>query len=557
MLRILHLEDDPVDADMVLDLLRNDGFEVESDCVDTLPAFQEQLEAGAHALILSDYTIPGVDALEALRLARQLRPTVPFVFVSGTVGEDAAIETLKTGATDYVLKQRMARLVPAVRRALEEAREQARRRQAEEALAKTNARLDGIITSAMDAIISINAEQRIVLFNPAAEKMFRVASSEALGQSIDRFIPERFRARHARDVAHFGETGASARRMGALGTIFGLRANGEEFPIEASISQIELAGEKLYTVILRDITERKEAERVQAWLASFPQQNPNPIAEVGVDTGEVRYVNPAASRLFPRLHHQGLAHPWLAGVKEIARGELAGGTQVARREVEADGRWYAQVIGRVAGSTQVRLYAIDITERKQAEAALAQARDRLEETVAERTAQLVQANSNLQAFTHTAAHDLRSPLRAIKGFSSIALEVCGPRLDSVGQSYLERVTRAADKLEGLLGDLLEYSRLSQADVKLERIDLPKTVRDALGLLEVEVRNKDAEIEVEDSMPSVMGHTATVALIMTNFVSNALKFVPLNVRPRIRIWAESLPRRTSSDERRARHDSATE
>src|SRR3954471_20672295 len=98
MLRILHLEDDRVDADLALDLLRQEGMQAESVQVDTLAAFESELKRGGHSLILSDYTIPGVDPLDGLRLARRLRPETPFVFLSGTLGEDVAIETLKQGA---------------------------------------------------------------------------------------------------------------------------------------------------------------------------------------------------------------------------------------------------------------------------------------------------------------------------------------------------------------------------------------------------------------------------------------------------------------------------
>jgi signal transduction histidine kinase len=141
MLRILHLEDDRVDADLALDLLRQEGMQAESVQVDTLAAFESELKRGGHSLILSDYTIPGVDPLDGLRLARRLRPETPFVFLSGTLGEDVAIETLKQGATDYVLKQKIARLVPAVRRALQEAEEQLRRKDSEAALLQAQAEL--------------------------------------------------------------------------------------------------------------------------------------------------------------------------------------------------------------------------------------------------------------------------------------------------------------------------------------------------------------------------------------------------------------------------------
>jgi PAS domain S-box-containing protein len=134
------------------------------------------------------------------------------------------------------------------------------RRQAAQAVQESQARLNGIITSAMDAIITINHDQRIVLFNAAAEAMFGYPAATLIGQPIDRLIPQRFRDIHRQHIRAFEQTGVTNRHMGALGAISGVRANSEEFPIEASISQIEVGGHKFFTVILRDITERKRAE---------------------------------------------------------------------------------------------------------------------------------------------------------------------------------------------------------------------------------------------------------------------------------------------------------
>ena len=141
-LRILHLEDDPLDTELVHNLLHAEGLPARIERVDTLAAFQNALEHECYALILSDYTLPGTDPMEALVLARRLCPHVPFIFLSGTMGEDTAIESLKKGASDYVLKQRLARLAPAVRRALAEAEEQVCRQRAEEALRELNATLE-------------------------------------------------------------------------------------------------------------------------------------------------------------------------------------------------------------------------------------------------------------------------------------------------------------------------------------------------------------------------------------------------------------------------------
>jgi PAS domain S-box-containing protein len=142
------------------------------------------------------------------------------------------------------------------------------RKRAEEELRVSQAQLTNMIGSAMDAIITIDANQRVMIFNAAAEKMFCCPAHEAIGHSIDRFIPERFHAAHRGHIRAFEETGVTDRSMGALGALFGFRADGHEFPIEASISQIEVKGEKLFTVILRDITERKRAEHEHEQLLS-------------------------------------------------------------------------------------------------------------------------------------------------------------------------------------------------------------------------------------------------------------------------------------------------
>jgi PAS domain S-box-containing protein len=134
------------------------------------------------------------------------------------------------------------------------------RKQAEQKLRDSQAKFTAIIESAMDAIIAIDVDQRIVLFNPAAERMFCMAAGQALGQPLERFIPEPYRAAHGEHVKHFGRTGTTSRAMGTLGSIRGLRASGEEFPIEASISQLLVGDTKLFTVILRDISERKRTE---------------------------------------------------------------------------------------------------------------------------------------------------------------------------------------------------------------------------------------------------------------------------------------------------------
>src|SRR3984893_6811226 len=140
-LRILYLEDDPRDAELVQETLASDGIRCHITRVETEADFIASLEQGGFDLILADYTLPSFDGLSALKIAQQGWPHGPLIFVSGTLGEEVAIEALKIGATDYVFKMGLSRLVPSVRRALREARERTELSRAEDGLRRSEAYL--------------------------------------------------------------------------------------------------------------------------------------------------------------------------------------------------------------------------------------------------------------------------------------------------------------------------------------------------------------------------------------------------------------------------------
>jgi PAS domain S-box-containing protein len=138
------------------------------------------------------------------------------------------------------------------------------RKGTEERLKESQNRLESIVQSAMDAVIAIDDDQRIVVFNAAAEKMFGCPEQDAIGTSIDRFIPERFRTTHRAHLRQFGQSEVAIREWGGTRVLLGLRANGEEFPIETSISRTLARGKKTFTVMIRDVTERRRAEEALA-----------------------------------------------------------------------------------------------------------------------------------------------------------------------------------------------------------------------------------------------------------------------------------------------------
>ena len=172
--------------------------------------------------------------------------------------------------------------------------------------------LAGVLDCAMDAIITVDEQQLILLYNAAAEKVFGWPRQQILGQPLERLLPQRFRAAHAQHVGRFGTTGVTSRRMGARNVIYGLRADGHEFPLDASISQLDTPGGKLFTVVVRDIGQRLEAEeqhaRLAARLAAMLDSAMDAIISVDEAQTIVLY-NRAAERIFGWPSDQVLGQP--------------------------------------------------------------------------------------------------------------------------------------------------------------------------------------------------------------------------------------------------------
>jgi PAS domain S-box-containing protein len=170
-------------------------------------------------------------------------------------------------------------------------------KQANRALRDSQNLLANVFGSAMDAIISVDDDQHILFFNPAAEKMFGCHADAAIGQPIERFIPERYRAAHKEHIFRFVQAQVTNRKMGALGILYGLRADGAEFPMEVSISQMEAGGKKFYTVILRDISERQRAEDALRLLSGSIEQSYDAII-IWEFNGAIIFWNQGAEMLY-------------------------------------------------------------------------------------------------------------------------------------------------------------------------------------------------------------------------------------------------------------------
>lgn len=257
-LRILHLEDNDMDALLVHTALQRSEFRCEIDRVDTREDFIAGLNRGGYDIILSDFSLPNFNGLSALELSHEKLPDVPFIFVSGTIGEDMAIDALKSGATDYVLKQRLARLLPAVHRALVDAAERVALRRAEEAMIQSESKYRHLFECLGEAALLCDARSgRVIDTNHQAEILFGRPRAEIVGSNIERLLSPQTLAEFRR---HFcdGTEATVGERVVFEGEIPSTGSN--VVPVSVSATPIILYGRRLVLGLYRDVTERKRAE---------------------------------------------------------------------------------------------------------------------------------------------------------------------------------------------------------------------------------------------------------------------------------------------------------
>ncbi|HEU5467655.1 MAG TPA: ATP-binding protein [Gemmatimonadales bacterium] len=165
----------------------------------------------------------------------------------------------------------------------------------------------------------------------------------------------------------------------------------------------------------------------------------------------------------------------------------------------------------------------------------------LEKRVKTRTSELQERNEELESFAYSISHDLRAPLRAMDGFSQALLEEYGDQLDATGRQYAERVKAGARRMDLLIRDLLAYSKMTRSDIKVGPVELDRVVRSALDQVEGDARARGARVVVEDRMPRVLGHEATLTQVMMNLIANGIKFVPVGRTPEVRVRTEARDR----------------
>ncbi len=272
-IRVLLVEDSHDDAWLVQRQLERGGFSPEILRVQDADALRGALEGARWDVVLADYSLPAFSGLDAVRIVRQHCPSLPCLLISGTVGEQVAVAAMRLGANDYLMKDNLTRLVPAIERELRESESRGERRRAERALAASEERTRLIIEHALDAVVSFTAQGHVAEWNLRAEELFGRSRVEVIGRPLQEVVLARASWAAFAEALADGFPPSSAFGIKRRAEIVGEHRDGRELSLELSLVPVPSSGGLSYSAFLRDLSERRESEAKRASLEAQLRQS--------------------------------------------------------------------------------------------------------------------------------------------------------------------------------------------------------------------------------------------------------------------------------------------
>lgn len=572
-LALLILEDQPADVELMLHQLRRAGYAPTWQRVDNEADFLAALDPGLD-LILADYTLPQFDAMRAFDVVRGRGLDIPFIIVSGTIGEERAVAALHSGIADYLLKDRLARLGAAVARALQQRQQIIETRRAELAL-QSQAQLNTAVLNALTAEVAVlDSTGMIIAVNTAWERFERVEGSPPFARTG---IGANYLdvCRHAAKEEPESDAAAVLAGLEAV-----LSRQQRHFMFEYTcvtptadrwflLHATPLGDRDGIVVVHEEITSRVQAElalrAAETKYRTLVEHIPAIVYQAALDEhSSTLYVNAQIEKVLGFTPTEWMANPqqWLTQLHPRDFEQVF--TTVARlqaneepirtefRMLARDGRvvWFndeAVVIRDASGQPLYMLgIMLDITARKQAEEQVHQLNAELEMRVAQRTAELIEANTRLRELNlfkdnmlAITSHDLRSPLGAIQSMAEILSEEAS--LSEETLQLTRSIYATSRHLIDIVSKLLDLARLESGKVQLDLAELyaSEVALQVIDALHASAHAKSIAIRlvVEPDEPIVQADFTKLVQILSNLVSNAIKFtmpggqVTLTIGPR--------------------------
>jgi PAS domain S-box-containing protein len=518
-LRILFIEDNELDAELV-------SAHLELENVGILKRIQseaqmtEALRTQTWDVILADDALPTFNAQAALAVLKRSGLDIPFIVVARNVGEARAIEMMKAGANDFVLKTDLSRLVPCLFREIAEAANRAARRRAEARLKNREVQLSALLENAYDGIVTTEANGRIVEFNRAAQKIFEVSREEIIGTSLTHLLTGPGRPRKMPD--------------GSLLEYTFTTSTGRELHVEISAVKMVIENQDLVTYFIRDVTERKNQQNALIESESNFRKLADSMPQIVWTSGGDRRINYANQRwyeytgLTPEATLGGtaadLVHPE-DRAKTLAAQQMAivnGSSMMSETRIRAangDYRWFLirSTAIRDRYENILRWYGTftDIHEQKLAAEELEHAKN-----IAEN------ANRAKSNFLANMSHEIRTPLGAILGFAELMAD---PEQNAQERlEYIEIIKRNGDQLSRVISEILDLSKVESDRLQLERVrfSLPELLSDVTTLLKLQAQEKNLTLSLkfERGLPTfIVSDPTRLRQILINVVGNAIKF----------------------------------
>jgi PAS domain S-box-containing protein len=571
--RLLLVEDSEDDAELILNTLRRAGFEPAWRRVDTAAGLREALTDSSWDAVIADYSMPGFGGMEALRLVKEIRPGLPFILASAVIGEERAVEAVRAGAHDYVMKRNLARLPLALARELGEADERRERRRAEEALRHQTRFIATLASSLGDGIVAVDAEGAVTFANAAAERVLGWRADDLAGRDFHALVHSGHAAGDACPVSRVLGSGQSCHSDDDLFR----RQDDLVIPVSFTASPLHDGDDVIGAVVVfQDIRPRKRVEHAERFLSRASaalseslelDETVARIAAIGaseladfcavivVDREQGSMAQASATRagaLAPLRRWQqpdDARWPWateviLADVPTIVRDappELFAPALWTPPELEAltqlQPAQYVCVPMRSGSVTIGALCLLAAKSRRSLDASDQETALRLADRAAMAIAHArlyQEAQDAVRArddFLSIASHELRTPLTPLKLH---ALRLLGCARDrSLGRmapeelaKHMETAVRLVERLSLEVGNLLDVSRIvyGRVTVEAEQFDLVALVREVVGRSEIELERAKCKLELKTA-ERVVGRWDRMGVerIVSNLLSNAMKY----------------------------------